>query len=288
MNFTQEIKRELIKKAPPSAEERLALFGGLLDAGGRPFEGGFAFTSESESTAQYLLSLAEGLGGVQMTLTEAVYDPKQGKDKLTFFLTGVPMPFSAEEGEACALAYVTGAFLGGGSCTLPRAGKKTGYHLEFGFSGGEGAERFSEIFEGLGFVSNLVKRGGHDVVYVKSREAISDFLSVTGALGALEKLDEVSAEREASNAENRVNNCLGSNADRAAIASVEQVRKIEALRERGKLALLSEELQDTAAARLEHPELSLFELASLLGLTKSCLSHRLTRLIQLAKKEEEE
>lgn len=280
MNFTQEIKRELIKRMPPSEEERRALLGGLLNAGGRSHGGELLFTCESESTAEFLLAVAPEGG---MTLTEAGYDPKQGRDKLTFALSeGVADMEELPTTEACALAYVKGAFLGGGSCTLPRPGTKTGYHLEFAFPTAERAERLRDVLEELDAVSGLIPRGEHSVVYIKSREAISDFLSVMGAQGALGKLDEISAEREQSNAENRVSNCLGSNADRAAIASVEQVKQIELLRKQGRLPLLSEELRETALARLRNPELSLSELAALLGLTKSCLSHRLRRLASLA------
>lgn len=288
MNFTQEIKRELIKSVPAGRREKLCLLRGVLDANGRLGGAGFSFTSESESTAEYLFSLAEGLFGAQMTLEEAAYDPKHGKDKLTFFLAGDyvrELTFSFGEGDGeKERAYVKGAFLGGGSCTLPRAGTKTGYHLETEFAAAEAAEGFREALEELQIVSSRVERGDRAVVYIKSREAISDFLSVIGAENALGIFNEVSAAREENNYENRALNCSSGNADRAAIASVEQVRAFSVLEKSGRLRELPAPLAEAARARLDNPALSLSELAETLGVTRSCLNHRLRKLMEIYKK----
>ncbi len=290
MSFTREIKREIVKRSPQTREEGIALLCGVLDTSGKYFpDGGFSFTGENESTARRLLALVEGLFGEQMTLTEAAYDPKHGRDKLTFFLPGDHgaelKEFSQTEADpACALAYLKGAFLGGGSCTLPHEGKKTGYHLEFAFFSQEKAEGFRILLDGLGFVSGSMPRAERAVVYIKSREAISDFLSVVGAESSLGKFDEVSAQREANNAENRVINCSSGNADRAAIASVEQVRAISALMRTDRFKDLPAPLRETAEARLAHPELSLNELAEAIGMTKSGLYHRLRKLMEICRR----
>ena len=45
---------------------------------------------------------------------------------------------------------------------------------------------------------------------------------------------------------------------------------------------LSPALKDTAQARMDHPESSLQDLADELGVTKSCLNHRLRKLVEIA------
>ena len=67
--------------------------------------------------------------------------------------------------------------------------------------------------------------------------------------------------------------------------SQEQLEAIRRLREAGLLDQLPDKLQQTAAARLAHPELTLSELAESLDppVTKSCLNHRLRKIQQLAK-----
>lgn len=300
MNFTTEIKRDLIGKLPEKRCCRLSLLGGFLDTsgtwslgtGGRP--DGFSFTSESEEVAEFLLRLTEALFGIRMEVARAVRDRRRGRDKLTFGYFGegagayvdeiTDMNPSSGFGDCCARAYLKGAFLGSGSCTLPHEGTKTGYHLEIGFHcdySDLAAEDLRALLERFQVLASIALRGEAAVIYLKSREAISDFLDVVGARSAMKTLENVSAAREESNRENRAFNCTSGNADRSAIASVEQVVAFKALRASGVLATLPQPLQDAADARLSHPEQTLAELAAGLGITKSCLNHRFRKLMTL-------
>ncbi len=293
MNFTGEIKRELCRELPEKRCCLCALLAAAADTGGDLTlgeEGGFSFTSESERSAEFLLGAAESLG-VRMNVAEAVRDPKHGKDKLTFSCYGRREGRLAEEiasrspagkiGDCCRRSYLRGAFLCGGSCTLPREGKKTGYHLEVLFRGREEAEAFRSLLEEEQVLSAVLMRGEKAVVYIKSREAIADFLAVAGADAPLQRLESVAGEREENNNRNRVENCTAGNADRAAIASAAQVVAIAELKERGAFSALPAPLRETAEARIAHPALSLSELASLLNITKSCLNHRMRKLLSL-------
>ena len=102
-----------------------------------------------------------------------------------------------------------------------------------------------------------------------------------GAENALRKLNAVSAAREQSNNENRIQNCMAGNADKAAIASARQSLALRRLREDGVLQTLPAALRETAEARLEYPPLSLAELAALLGVSKGGLNHRMRKLMQI-------
>lgn len=293
MNFTQEIKRELIKKYPEEADGKSALLSAVLDTGGAlrsAKRDEIVFVSESEETAQYFLALFEQLTGETMSVIEAVRDPKSGRSKLTFSYAGnrveecLKIIQNFADGEMQDENYLRGAFLSGGSCTLPHAGKKTGYHLEVVFDGEQAAAAFIELLDRFQIIGSLIARGDKFVVYLKSRESISDFLAILGASNSLKKLENISAAREESNNENRRGNCYAGNADRSMTASAEQALAIGKLKAQGKLALLPEALRETAQARLEEPELSLSELAQKLGLTKSCLNHRLRKLMELCKR----
>ena len=290
-NFTSEVKRDLLRNVPETRCCRLALLAAFLDTGGST-DGKILFTSEKEEIAEYFLSVIEEAFGISMTVAEAVRDPKYGRNKLTFIYTGTDRGKIADEianhsarnivGRACCVrAYLKGAFLGGGSCTLPHGGVKTGYHLEFVFKEQGDAENFCELLDVVQLIGSIVKRGEKFVVYLKSREAISDFLSVVGAFGALKKLEEVSAEREENNNYNRVSNCYAGNADKSAIASAVQTKALEEMEQAGILATLPKPLEDTARARMNNPTLSLAELSAMLGVSKSCLNHRLRKLMQI-------
>lgn len=184
----------------------------------------------------------------------------------------------------CAAAYIKGAFLGGGSCILPgKEGGKTGYHLEFVFPARRAASDFRRLLEENDLLAKVVERKDTAVVYIKSKETISDFLSAIGAESALKKFAEFVEKRDEANRSNRAANCFSGNADKSASAAVRQVMAIRRLAEAAPDSV-DGELKETAEARLRWPSLSLQELADRLGVSKSCLNHRLRRLESLAAK----
>ena len=87
MSFTTEIKRELVRTSPEHREGCLALLQAAVKTCGERTREGFSFVSENESVAAYLLGIAERCG-CPMSLTDAVRDPKHGRDKLTFSAAG--------------------------------------------------------------------------------------------------------------------------------------------------------------------------------------------------------
>ena len=290
MNFTGEIKRDLLAHFPAGKAGAAAALAAILSTCGSLKGDGFEVVSENEKVAEYFLRLLE-MFGVRPELTGVSQDPKRKRDKLAVSCGGedarriISMTRSLREhlseDEQAALCYLRAAFLGGGSCTLPKDGSSTGYHFECVFSSRVRAEEYCELLSAFELFCKLVPRGEKYVCYVKSREAISDLLSVLGAESALKKLDAVSARREANNNENRIQNCIAGNADKAAIASAAQTLAMSALKEEGRLAALSPELRESAEARLTHPTLSLSELASLLGMSKGGLNHRMRKLMKL-------
>ncbi len=297
MNFTSEIRRELMKSVPPKScckTSLLAAFiqtSGYLSLGRVGIRDEVSFTSEHEEVAEYMLALAEELFGVRMTMDAVRRDPKQGRHKLTFSYSLSDAGEIAEEISAhfapdltsscCRAAFVKGAFLGSGSCTLPSEGAKTGYHLEFIFEERSEAEDFADLLDSLQLLGNVAPRGDTYFVYCKSRETICDVLSVMEAPVALTRLERIASLREENNNENRIGNCMAGNADRAATASVAQVLAFERLRESGLLSSLPAALKETAEGRLARPEYSLAELAEHLGVSKSCLNHRIRKLMKL-------
>ena len=57
---------------------------------------------------------------------------------------------------------------------------------------------------------------------------------------------------------------------------------IQNLQEKTHFRDLSEELKTLAKTRLQYPTMSLKELAEKLGVSKSCLNHRMRRLLELS------
>ncbi len=310
MNFTSDVKKELMK-LPCGKEESRAALSAYFSACGVFAESGtgepeFFLVSETERVAEFFTGLFYNLFGERLIVSRAVKDRLSGRSRLILecprgaknaletlelykpgagFTVGVPQVF--KENDAARRAYICGAFLGGGSITLPADGKKTGYHLEIAFPAEEDgesavAEEFAALAETDDLLLKCVKRGGETVAYMKSKEAISDFLSVLGAENALKKFGAFCEEREKNNNLNRAANCSSFNADKTATAAVKQVLAIEKIVAAGADATLAAPLKELIALRLSRPELSLQELADELGVSKSCLSHRMRKLTEIA------
>lgn len=310
MNFTSDVKKELMK-LPCGKEESRAALSAYFSACGVFAESGtgepeFFLVSETERVAEFFTGLFYNLFGERLIVSRAVKDRLSGRSRLILecprgaknaleslelykpgagFTVGVPQVF--KENGAARRAYICGAFLGGGSITLPADGKKTGYHLEIAFPAEEDgesavAEEFAALAEADDLLLKCVKRGGETVAYMKSKEAISDFLSVLGAENALKKFGAFCEEREKNNNLNRAANCSSFNADKTATAAVKQVLAIEKIVAAGADTTLAAPLKKLIALRLARPELSLQELADELGVSKSCLSHRMRKLTEIA------
>lgn len=187
--------------------------------------------------------------------------------------------------EACAgcrAAFVGGIFVGFGTMTDPQKD----FHLDFKLPRGiAGKAAFVLDEEGLTPHASLL-RNGRVRLYYKVSSLISDLLTYMGAgKYALEVL-EAEVIKNVRSRENRRSNAELANIDRAATAAAEQIRAIEALKRRGALTHLPEELALTAKIREENPFLPLDELRLEFSppISKSGLSHRLKRIIEEADK----
>ena len=247
------------------------------------------------------MSLFYDTFGFELSITRATMDRMSGRDKLLLqcpkekakatleelglFKNGTFVDGILDElveSEACRMAYIRGAFLGSGSCSIPTGNAKTGYHLEFVFTKEQVAEDFCYLLEQTSLFAKQVQRKETHVAYIKSKEAISDFLSIIGTENALKKFMSVVEKRDEANQTNRMANCASGNMEKAMTASIKQVMAIEKIKNKLGLDDLGDELKTLAITRVSCPTLSLQELADTLKISKSCLNHRMRRLMESA------
>lgn len=186
------------------------------------------------------------------------------------------------EDDCCKAAFLRGAFLAGGSVTDP--GK--GYHLEITTTHQSVArESYALIREVMEFYPKTAARGGGQVLYLKQSELISDFLTYVGAPVAAMGIMEARLEKELNNKVNRRCNCDDANTSKVVEAAQEQLAAIRKLRDLGLFEKLPAKLQQAAKAREENPESALSELAGMMEppITKPAMSHRLKKLVEMAK-----
>ena len=204
-----------------------------------------------------------------------------GYDRRAHF--ALHLNFALLEDECCRASFLRGAFLSGGSVTDPH--KR--YHLELATSHIQAGREVEALLRDMGFEPKNVMRQGSLITYFKSSEHIEDLLTLIGAPGRALEIMAAKIEKEMRNTVNRRVNCDAANLDKAVLASREQVEAFTRLTESGAINDLPVKLQEVAVARLLQPELTLSELAATFDppLTKSCLNHRIRKLMEIAKAE---
>lgn len=201
------------------------------------------------------------------------YDPRQNPV--------LHINFGMLEEECCRASFLRGIFFAGGSVTDPL--KR--YHLELTTSHAQASRELDVLLRESGYPPKSVCRNGSYVTYFKQSDQIEDFLTLIGAPVAAMKLMSTKLEKDLRNSVNRRLNCDSANLDKAVLAAQEQMDAIRTLQTAGLLEKLPDKLQLTAALRLENPELTLSELAEEFDppVSKSCLNHRLRKLLDAAK-----
>ncbi len=189
--------------------------------------------------------------------------------------------FGLLEEDCCRTAFLRGVFLAGGSVTDPA--KR--YHMEFVTSHYKVSRELEALLMDMGFQSRATTRSGNFITYFKQSEHIEDLLTLLGAPVAAIDIMSAKVEKNLRNEMNRRVNCDTANVGKAVDAAQEQLAAIRRLREEERLEQLPQKLQETALMREKHPEMTLVQLAETFDppLTKSCLNHRLRKLVELGK-----
>ena len=201
------------------------------------------------------------------------YDPRQNPV--------LHINFGMLEEECCRSAFLRGVFFAGGSITDPA--KR--YHLELTTSHMQVSRELDVLLRECGYPPKSVSRNGSFVTYFKQSHQIEDFLTLIGAPVAAMNVMTAKMEKDLRNSVNRRLNCDSANLDKAVGAAQEQLEAIRKLEAAGLLEKQPEKLRQTASLRAANPELTLSELAEEFDppVTKSCLNHRLRKLVELAK-----
>lgn len=176
----------------------------------------------------------------------------------------------------CVSAFIGMAFLCGGTVTDPQKE----YNLEFLTSRTNLARDFEALLAEHEFAPHRTRRGGVNLIYVKTGDNVERLLVFMGAESAAGYIKEQKAVKRVRNQVNRHNNCDTANLSKTANASVHTLRAIRYLQEHDALSSLPEPLQQAAELRLEFPDVSLTALCGCFeqSISKSGLSYRMKKL----------
>ena len=177
-------------------------------------------------------------------------------------------------------AFLRGCFLGSGSMTDP----DKSYHLELIAEDEELCTLLLKLLEKSALPARAQVRRGKQIVYFKSSQAIADMLALMGASRAVMELENIRITRSMRADINRASNCDDHNFERTVATAEKQTEAIRQILLARGFTALSDALRETAQLRLDHPEASLAELGQLHSapVSKSCVDHRLKKLMALA------
>lgn len=287
MSFTASIKDKLIEAVTECEFCDTARLAGLMRFSAIFGGGRVRFSTENEAVAEYASALVKKCLGAEMKMsyseksklfksvpdsnTEEMLCAELAADERAESL----MPFSC-----CRRAFLSGAFLGGGSVNNP----EKSYHLEFDTKREDYARDVLDALSEEGINAKLTARKGRYVVYVKDSDSVAAVLGLIGAGYAALEIYNVTIEKEIRNRVNRRVNCDNANLVKLGFAASRQLMAIDKIEKKIGLAALSEVLREMAEVRREYPDISIQELGKKLDppIGKSGVNHRLNRLIEIA------
>ena len=304
MSFTAEVKDELSRiepKRPCCLKAELAALvriEGTLHISG-PGRYRLEIATETAPVARAVIKLLHGVYGLKTELTVR----RSVLHKTNNYLITVPsqpklagalaeLGILGDKGfslgidtklvkrDCCAIAYLRGAFLGGGFVADPHGD----FHFELTAETEQLAEDLVSLMSRFEIPARVARRRGTFAVYLKGAEPIVTFLALVGAHRALLRTEDVRIIKSMRNDVNRLVNAEIANQQKTAEAALTQIEAINALVDARGLDNLPPALAELAELRLANPEASLRELGELADppLTKSAVYHRVRRIEELA------
>ena len=276
MSYSSEIKETICKTSYECPGCRLAEIAGYFAFRGRVGEGEFRLSSTISAVSERMVrAIKDEMGIVPRKVGKSYLISGEDFNKFVTEISGDIFLY-----ECCKVAYIRGAFLGGGSVNSPE--KK--YHLEFSTRFWNMAENLVSILREFDFNPRQTLRQDKALVYIKEGGQISDLLGyITGGRAGLEFV-EAQVEKEYSSLTQRLVNCDNANLDKLARASSRHSVAIKKIKSAHRWKKLPEVLREIGELRIKHPEASLEALGKMCEppIGKSGVNHRLNRIVEYA------
>lgn len=182
------------------------------------------------------------------------------------------------------IAYIRGMILANFNLVIEdnEEEKSVGYHLGLIVPDIDYAEEVRGVLEYRGIKAKISDWAGEYQIYIKQSEQILKLLNLLKLTECGIYLSKILEEREVANIINRQSICEAANLDKTYNASARQVIAINKVMSKYSLRKLEEGIREVAEARLNWQNKSMSELAEQLNITKSCLNHRMRRIIKMA------
>lgn len=275
MTFVQEVREELARLDGETAgEAEYELRGAYLACGGE------VFTRRAVVAHRFLSLMKRHPERFGESTSSVRKDARFGGDTAHALFAEKP-PGALREPETAehAAALVRGAFLARGSIGDP----DSRYHADISLPDEISAGEIARAMRSMDLPAKVSRTRGRWTVYLKSGDAVSEFLGRIGASGAYMKMESARVMKEMRGGVNRQVNCDSANIAKTQMASERQREAIERIERAIGLEKLPPSLCELARLRLEYADATLEELGALCEapLQKSGVNNRMRRLLQI-------
>lgn len=306
-SFANQVKNELVQVLGSQMCCKMAELAALLRMGAtisfnHKHFFGINFVTENAAVARKILSLLKSSVPQGIHTEVTVRRAKRLRKHNSYAVKAVPSPEANSvlerlgfltaknllnaasdrhilQNSCCKIAYLRGAFLGGGSVNRPDGE----YHLEFVTDNYNFAELILQLCHELYLPAGITDRKKVYVVYLKESESILELLGLIGVKDdLLQDFESARNLKEIRNQVNRLINCETANLQRTINAAGRQIENIKFIIKCDKFDELSKVIKQTAKLRMDNPEASLTELAEILQCSRSAINHRMRKLEVLA------
>lgn len=309
MSFTSDVKEELSRVEPVCSHCDRAQLAAIIRIEGTLFFSGknryrVEVATDTPSVARLVIRLVHELYGLKTELTvrrsvlhqtpnyliEIPTQPALVKALVDLGVLGddgleLGIKPSLVSKQCCAAAYLRGAFLGSGFVSNPRGD----FHFEITVENEALANGLVDLMAEKGIAARVQQRRNSYMVYLKSGEAILEFLAFVGAHHAAIVMEDARVVKSVRNDTNRLTNAEVANQIKTANASFDQIYAMRIVLETYGLDNLPPALQEIIRLRAKHPDATLKELGEYASppLSKSAVYHRVRRIEQMAREAKE-
>lgn len=305
MSFTSDVKEELTRVEPTCSHCNRAQLAAIVRIEGTLFFSGkdryrVEVATDTPSVARLVIRLLHELYNLKTELTVRrsvlhqtpnylINLPVQPGLNEALVDLGVLADDGLEMGvkpslvakQCCAAAYLRGAFLGSGFVSNPRGD----FHFEITVENAQLAQGLVDLLADKGIKARVQQRRNSYMVYLKSGEAILEFLAFVGAHHAAIVMEDARVVKSVRNDTNRLINAEVANQIKTANASFDQIYAMRIVLEAYGADNLPPALREIIMLRAKHPDATLKELGEFANppLSKSAVYHRVRRIEQMAR-----
>lgn len=304
MSFNADVKEELARVPAECSHCNRALLAALIRIEGTLYLSGqgryrLEVTTDAPAVARLVIKLVHELYGLSTKLTIR----RSVLHKTPNYLIDIPVQTGLSEAlvdlgvlsdqgielgikpslvakQCCAAAYVRGAFLGSGFIADP----KGDFHFEITVETQQLAEGLVALLATKGVGARIMQRRSSFMVYLKSGEAIIEFLAFAGAHRSALEMENERVVKSVRNDVNRIINAEMANQQKTVNASTDQQFAMKTVVEAYGMEGLPPALREIILLRAKYPNATLKELGEYATppLTKSAVYHRVRRIEQMA------